>query len=305
MRVLVTGISSAFGRMVARALVEGEHEVLGVDRRAWPDAPRGVTMFRGDVRKRQVEEVFRVHRPEAVIHMATVTHFSASREDRYRINLYGTQKVFEHCDRYGVSRAVFVGRHTVYGAAGDAPLYHTESDPPLAAATFPELADLVAADLFAGSALWRWPELKTSVLRLVYTLGPSRRGTLASFLWADRVPGIIGFDPLFHFMHELDAVRAIVLALETGAHGVFNVTGPQPISLSLLCKITGRNRVSVPEFLFPSVVGRFGFSNLPEGAVSHIKHPVVLDGQLFRDTTGFGHEFDEAQIMDSFRLGEE
>ena len=31
----------------------------------------------------------------------------------------------------------------------------------------------VAADLFAGSALWRYPDMTTTVLRMCYTLGPA------------------------------------------------------------------------------------------------------------------------------------
>ena len=77
-------------------------------------------------------------------------------------------------------------------------------------ASFPELADLVAADLYAGSALWRYPSFATSVLRMVYTLGPTGHGTLATFLRGTRVPTLLGFDPLFHFMHEQDVVNALV-----------------------------------------------------------------------------------------------
>jgi UDP-glucose 4-epimerase len=160
---------------------------------------------------------------------------------------------------------------------------------------------MVAADLFAGSALWRYPEITTSVLRLVYTLGPSRRGTLANYLQGPRVPTVMGFDPLFQFMHERDAARAIVRALEARAHGVFNVTGPQPVPLSFLCDVTGRARVPVPEPLFTRVLGRFGFPWLPEGSTKHIKHSIVVDGSAFRKETGFNHEFDEIQTMESFR----
>ena len=112
------------------------------------------------------------------------------------------------------------------------------------------LADLVAADLFAGTALWRWPEIATSVLRLVYTLGPSRRGTLAAYIGKRRVPTVMGFDPLFQFMHEQDAARAIALALDKDLHGVYNVAGPSPVPLSLLCRETGRVRVPIPEPFF-------------------------------------------------------
>ena len=69
MRVLVTGISGKLGRRVALRLVEGGHEVLGIDRRPWADAPPGVEVHQTDIRKRQAEDVFRIHEPEAVVHM--------------------------------------------------------------------------------------------------------------------------------------------------------------------------------------------------------------------------------------------
>jgi UDP-glucose 4-epimerase len=288
--------------MVTEKLLARGHEVVGIDKRGWPDAPRGVSMHRADIRKRPAEEVFRNEEPDALVHMATVTHLTTRAELRYRINLGGTQKLFEYCHEYGVGQAVFVGRHTIYGAAPDAPLYRTESDPPLAVSTFPDLADLVAADLFAGSALWRWPELKTSVLRLVYTLGATQRSTLGSFLLGSRVPMVMGFDPLFQFMHELDAAEAIVIALETELRGVFNVAGPPPVPLSLLCRAVGRKSVRIPAPLYSSLLGKFGLPYLPPGAVAHIKHPIVIDDAAFRAATDFQHHYDEVQVMESFRL---
>ena len=301
MKALITGISGKLGRLVAQYLVEEDHDVLGIDRRPWPDAPAGVKMFRADIRKRPAEDVFRTERPDAVIHMATVTHFTAGAEERYRINLRGTRTVFDHCHEYGVEHAVFVGRHTFYGAAPDSPLYHTESEPPLAVSTYPELADLVAADLFAGSALWRYPDMDTTVLRLCYTLGPSQRGTLANYLKGPRVPTVLGFDPLYQFMHEQDAAEAICLSLEHRLRGIFNVAGPQPVPLSLLIDVTGRTQIPVPEPLFTRALGRFGFPKLPKGSTNHIKYPIVVDDSIFRRETGFKQHFDEVQTMEAFR----
>ena len=301
MKVLITGISGKLGRHVAEKLAEKGHSVLGIDRRPWPDAPEGIQVVRADIRKRPAEDVFRTQQPHAVIHMATVTHFTAGAEERYRINLRGTRTVFDHCHQYGVEHAIFVGRHTFYGAAPDSPLYHTEADPPLAVSTFPELADLVAADLFAGSALWRHPKMDTTVLRLCYTLGPSQRGTLAGYLKGPRVPTVLGFDPLYQFMHERDAASAICVALDHQLRGVFNVAGPQPVPLSLLIEVTGRTGVPLPQPLFGRALGRFGFPDLPKGSLNHIKYPVVIDDSAFRQATGFSHDFDEVQTMESFR----
>jgi len=300
-KVLITGISGRLGRMVAIELRERGYEVIGVDSRPWPDAPDGVTTFRADIRKRPAEDVFRTKVPDAVVHMGTVTHLQADPETRYRINLGGTRAVFDYCEKYGIKQVVFVGRHTFYGAHPDSPLYHVESDPPLAVSTFPDLADLIAADLYAETSLWRVPDMDTAVLRLCYYLGPAAFGTLAEYLRPPRIPTVMGFDPLFQFMHELDAARAIALALECRLRGVFNVAGPQPVPLSLLINVTGRVNIPVPEPVFLWIAGRFGMPPLPPGALNHIKYPTVIDDSPFRQATGFSHTFNEEQSMEAFR----
>jgi UDP-glucose 4-epimerase len=301
MKVLIPGITGRLARSVTTRLVGAGHQVLGIDRRPWPDAPRDVEVFQIDIRKRAAEDVFRKERPDAVIHMATVTHLTVRSEDRFRINLFGTRAVFDHCAHYGVKRCIFVGRHTYYGAAADSTLYHGEEDPPFAMTTFPELADLVAADLYAGSALWRYPGLDTCVLRMVYTLGPSVSGTLATFLKGPRVPVVLGFDPLFQFIHEDDAADAIVIALEKQLRGVYNVAGPQPMPLTAIARQAGRQPVPVPEILLRGVFGRFGLPQLPPGAVAHLKYPVVIDDSSFRAATSFNHKYDEDQTIAAFR----
>jgi UDP-glucose 4-epimerase len=301
MKVLIPGITGRLARSVALRLHQAGHQVLGIDRRPWPDAPKDIEMFQIDIRKRAAEDVFRKEQPEAVIHMATVTHLTVRNEDRFRINLFGTRAVFDHCARYGAKRCIFVGRHTYYGAAADSALYHGEEDPPMAMTTFPELADLVAADLYAGSALWRYPELDTCVLRLVYTLGKSMSGTLASFLKGPRVPTVLGFDPLFQFMHDDDAADAICTALEKKLRGVYNVAGPQPMPLSAIARQAGRTPVPVPEIALRLVFGRFGLPALPPGAVAHLKYPVVIDDSSFRASTGFNHKYDEDATIAAFR----
>jgi UDP-glucose 4-epimerase len=301
MKVVVTGVSGILGRMVAARLAAERHKVIGIDVRPWPDAPPGVEVHVVDVRKRAAEDVIRTARPAVVVHMGTLTQFTAPTEERERINLDGTRKVFEHCHRYKVKHVVFVGRHTFYGASGDSPLYHTEDEPPVAVTKFPELTDLVAADLFAGSALWRYPDMTTTVLRMCYTLGPAKHGTLATFLKGPMVPMVLGFDPLFQFMHEQDVTSAIVLAAKSKVAGVFNVAGPQPVPLSLVVRVTGRTAVPLPEPIFRRLLGRFGLPKLTPGAMQHIKHAVVIDASRFRAATGFQHQIDEVQAMEAFR----
>ncbi len=301
MKVLVPGLSGRLGKMLAERLLELGHDVIGIDRRPFREKPEGVEMHEIDIRKRGAEDVFRRVRPDAVIHMATVTHLIMQSEDRYRINLGGTRAVFEHSSTYGVEHVIFVGRHTYYGAAADSPLFHNEDEPPMGLSSFPELADLVAADLYAGSALWRYPTFATTVLRLVYTLGPTGHGTLATFLRGRRVPTLLGFDPLFQFMHEHDVVSSLCTALDKRPRGVFNVAGPQPVPLSTVIRETGRTNIPIPEVVFAMMLGRFGLPKLPHGALEHIKYPITVDGSAFKKATGFEHQYDERGAIKAYR----
>lgn len=300
MRTVVTGVSGRLGRIIAEQLVSAGHEVIGIDIRPWPEAPKGVEVLPLDLRKRAAEEVFRSREPTALVHMATVAHLHASDYEAHRLSLGGTQAALEYCHHYGVKQAVVVGRHTYYGATPDSPLYHKEDEPPMVSEVFPELADLIAADLFAGSALWRYKSFHTAVLRLCYTLGPSRHGTLADFLRGPKVPTVMGFDPLFQFMHEADAARAVRLAVEQQLHGVFNVAGPNPLPLSTLIEEAGREPVAVPDRWFSLLLGRFGLPKLPPGAKNHLKYPIVIDDTAFRKATSFQHQYDEYDTLQAF-----
>ena len=48
MKVLITGIAGALGRLVAARLAAGGHEVLGIDVRPWYHPPDGVRVLFGD-----------------------------------------------------------------------------------------------------------------------------------------------------------------------------------------------------------------------------------------------------------------
>jgi len=301
MKVLVTGVAGTLGRLVAMRLIERGHDVIGIDRRPWADAPESIEMYQYDIRKRPAEDVFRTRRPQAAIHMATVTHLVHKSADRMRVNLYGTRAFIHHCHTYGVKQAILVGRHTYYGAAADSPLYHTEDEPPMSAHTFAELADLVAADLYASSALWRYPEIATCVLRIVYTLGPSKHGTLGSYLRGPTVPLVMGFDPLFHFIHEEDAANAIVTALSRKLHGVYNVSGPSPVPISTIVRAAGRRPFPVPATLINLGLRRLALPKLPPAAIDHLKYPIVVDSDAFKRATGYQHRYDERETIDAFR----
>jgi UDP-glucose 4-epimerase len=286
-RVVVTGASGSFGRVAVRWLASRGHDVTAVDLHRSPALPSHVSFHRLDVRKRGFEDLVRRLRPDALIHLAMVRRFGRAAEERHRINFEGTAKVFEVGHHAGVRKMVFVSRATVYGALPDQPQFVTEEHPPAAGRTFPEIQDLVAADLYVSGMLWRYPDVETVLLRPVNVIGPTVSTLLNRYLGRGRVFTVLGFDPIQQILHEDDLGLAFERSLTPGVRGVFNVTGPGEVPLHVLIDEAGATAVPLPQTVIGLVKGRLGFPEIPAGALEYLKYPCTVDGRRFREATGF------------------
>jgi UDP-glucose 4-epimerase len=301
MKVLITGIEGRLGRLLVLELLAAGHSVCGLARRGDGGDIDGVRVYHGDLRGTLILDVLRVEQPSVVVHLATISPFSNTSAARQRVNLLGTQALLSAVARYGVGGLVFVSRHLYYGAAADLPTYHREEDPPHGVETYPEAADLFAADLLATTALWSIARTRSVILRFCFSLGPSARGVLGQLLLGPRIPTVLGFDPLVQFLSASDVVQAIRLAIEQGLVGVYNVGSNRPLPLSQMISQLGRHNVAIPEALFRISAGRFGFPDIPSGALSLLKYPIVVDDARFRSRTGFVPEHDEQQTLEQFK----
>src|SRR5207248_5801177 len=125
-------------------------------------------------------------------------------------------------------------------------------------------------------------------LRPVNTLGYYTHSTIGHYLKQRYVPTIMGFNPMVQFIHEEDVAEAVALALQTGAHGVFNVAGPGAVPLKVAIRETGGTAVSLPEPIARAVfrrLFRLGLYHTPAGAMDFLKYPCTVDGrQVVRAT---------------------
>lgn len=299
--VMVTGAAGSVGRRVVRDLAAEGFEVHAVDRREEAELPAGVTAHRADVRKRGFEDLLKKVRPRALVHLARVRSFQVPSAERHRVNFEGTVHALETALRTGVRKVLFLSRHTVYGALPDHPHFLNEDHPPSAGRTFPEIQDLVAADLYACGLLWRHPEAEVMVLRPVNALGPSINTLFSSYLASQRVFTIAGYDPLYQVLHEDDLALAIRLSLAPELKGVFNVTGPGEVPLHVIVEESGARRVPLPEALVRMVQGRLGFARVPQGAIDFLKFPCTVDGTRFVAATGFAPRLSLGDTLRSLR----
>jgi UDP-glucose 4-epimerase len=302
-RLLVTGIAGGQGRLLARC-VRDRFDIIGVDRVPWESHPRYVRMHVLDLRRRKLEDLFRTERPTAVVHLAFVRHFEGSPRLRHEVNVSGTRQLLDYCASYGVRRLVVLSTSYVYGALPDNPCYMTEDAPLNVSRTYPEVRDLAEVDALCGAFLWRYPQIKTSILRPVNTLGNSVHSAMGRYLKLAYVPTIVGFDPMLQFIHEDDLAEAVAVTLEKGIHGFFNVTGPGAVPLKVAIRESGGRPVAVPESVARIVIGnlfRLRLFPFPPGAIDFVKYPCTVEGSRFRAATGFAPVLTLRDIFASVR----
>jgi UDP-glucose 4-epimerase len=302
-KVLITGISGGQGRLLARRLLE-RFEVCGVDRAAWRGHPREVRVHRVDLRKKKFEDVLRIEQPNAVVHMGFIRHFRAAEGLRHDVNVRGTKQLLDHCVRHGVEALVVISSSYVYGAFPENPYYMDEDSPLCASRSYPEIRDLVEVDTLASAFLWRYPQIRTCVLRPVNVLGYYQHSMIGQYLRLARVPTVMGFDPMMQFIHEEDIGEAIALALERGLRGVFNVTGPGEVPLHTAIRETGGAPLPLPEPLMRTAFHRlfqWGLNPFPPGAIDYLKFPLTISGDAFADAAGFKPQYGLEEIFQSLR----
>ena len=302
-KVLITGISGGQGRLLARRLLES-YEVCGVDRVAWEGHPREIAVHSVDLRKKRFEDVIRTELPTAVVHMGFIRHFRAGESVRHDVNVRGTKQLLDHCVNHGVQALVVLSSSYVYGAFPENPYYMDEDSPLSASRSYPEIRDLVEVDTLASAFLWRYPHIRTCVLRPVNVLGYYVHSMIGQYLREARIPTVMGFDPMMQFIHEEDLSEAIALALEHGLQGVFNVTGPGEVPLHTAIRETGGTALPIPEPIIRSLferLFRWGLLPYPSGAIDYLKYPITVSGDRFVDATNFRPLFSLQEIFQSLR----
>jgi len=302
-KVLITGISGGQGRLLARRLLEN-YEVCGVDRVPWEGHPPEVAVHVVDVRKKKFEDVIRTELPTAVVHMGFVRHFRSGQRIRHDVNVRGTKQLLDHCVNHGVQSLVVLSSTYVYGAAPENPYYMDEDSPLSASRSYPEIRDMVEVDTLASAFLWRYPHLRTCVLRPVNVLGYYVHSMIGQYLREPRVPTVMGFDPMMQFIHEEDLSEAIALALEHGLQGVFNVTGPGEVPLHAAIRETGGTALAIPEPIIRPLFARlfrWGMISYPPGALDYLKFPITVAGDRFVEATGFRPLFGLEETFQSLR----
>lgn len=304
--VLVTGATTPLGLALVESLRlrEDVAHVLAVGREELsssaalaPLERHGVTYVRADLtRPRHLRQLLfgpaRDLDVTAIVHGAH--HRSAHDTGRWvqRLNVESTRNLLHLAeDHPTIRRFVLRSYADVYRVEADLPVLVGEEHPlRLSTHMTQRTRDRIEADVTVCTRMGL-SALHVVVLRLAEILCAGCGSQLHDYLSSRLCFRPLGFDPTIGVITVADAVRAIGLALDTEAQGIFNIPGHDVLPLSEIIHRVGRLGVPVPglaltplyrartltrrlDFRYDLNAPRFHFSG-------------VLDGRRARDVLGY------------------
>jgi len=299
-KVLITGAAGGLAAIVADTLKD-KFELYGVDPRPLPDGKVFPgKFFQADYRQRKMADLFRLHGFDSVVHLGRVPIAARLRKtQRFNLNVLGTRSLLDLALKYKVKSVIVLSTFHVYGAHQHNHLYISEDDPLLASQTFPEIVDAVELDNVSVTFSLRNPQVRTVILRPTNIIGDRIMNQVSMFLRGKMCPILLGYDPMWQFIHEEDMANAILLALEGEKSGMYNVAGEGVIAFSHAIRLAGGSPVHIPAFLSGAVIRGLKFAGqyFPRHLVDFFKYPVVISDKAFRKDFGYEPKISTADAL--------
>jgi len=260
MKVLVTGGAGFIGSHVADRLLTDGHEVVVLDDLSTGRVEQlnpAARFYQMDIQSPWLDELFKIERPEAVLHQAAQASVRRSVEDPgfdASVNVMGTVTLLQASVRHGVRRFLFAS--TGGAIYGDADVIPTPEDYP-ALPVSPYGASKLAAEVYLRT-FHALHGLSYAALRYANVYGPRQdphgeAGVVAIFarrlVSADtaRING--DGKQTRDFVYVGDVAEANARALTSDAVGAFNVgTGVETDIITifqLLKRLTGNSQQDV------------------------------------------------------------
>ncbi len=247
MKVLVTGGSGFIGRSVLEELLLRGHDVISLD---LIEPSITVPFMVGDIR--DLETLRKAARGvDAIIHLAAIVSAVEAMEkplDTFRTNVEGTLNVAEAARRENV-KVIYAGSVAVYGEPKILPVSEDHPVHPTNVYGSTKLAGESILLGYSGSY-----GLPVTSLRFFNVYGPHMKpgpyaGVIYKFLERMREGKPLRIEgdgkQTRDFVYVEDVAKAVVLALESDATGVYNVGTGREISIldlaRLLFSLTGRD----------------------------------------------------------------
>jgi len=250
-RVLITGLASFWGGLVAKALEEDDsvEVIVGLDTREPTIELERTEYVRSDENYSILSRIVQATRVDTIVHTFLIIDSTTVRaRTMHEINVIGTMNLFAAASAPGstVRDVVVKSSSYVYGTAMQDPVWFSEESQRTNPARNRIEQSIESVEGYVRDFAEDNPHVNVSMLRFANVLGPDIVTPISRALELPLVPSIFGFDPRFQFVHEEDVVRSILFVLDRHLPGIYNVAGDGLLPWSEVASLCGKRTVPMP-----------------------------------------------------------
>ena len=307
--VAVTGAAGFLGSNLIGSLEEDARvaRIVAIDTTPTPTAGAKTRSYEVDLTEPTAEaslaEILAAEGVDAVAHLAFLPSPTHATAWAHELESVGTMHVAVAARHAQVRKLVLWSLTWLYGAHPSNPNFLTERHPLRASTSEPFFADKIEAEEQAQRLAHRAPGTVVTVLRTAPILGPTVHNFFTQYLARKLVPTMMGFDPLVQFIHEVDAIAALHLAVLRDAPGTFNIVGDGVLALSTVIKLAGRVALPVPHPIAETISAAGWVAQLaaaPPTFLKYLRFVCVADGKMARDKLGFTPAYTSREALLDF-----
>jgi len=307
--VAVTGAAGFLGSNLVGSLEEDDrvHRIVAIDSTATPTAGAKTRSYEVDLTQPSAEtrvaEILAAEGVDAIAHLAFLASPTHATAWAHELESVGTMHVTVAARHAQVRKLVLWSQTWLYGAHPSNPNFLTEKHPLRAPSREPYFADKIEAEEQVRRLAQRSSGVVVTVLRTAPILGPTVQNAFTKYLARKLVPTMMGFDPLVQFLHEVDAIAALHLALLRDVPGTFNVVGDGVLPLSTVIKLAGRVAVPIPHPIAETIAAAGWVAQLVEAPPTFLKYLrflCVADGQRAKQELGFTPAYTSREALSDF-----
>lgn len=294
--VAVTGSAGFLGSHLVGLLEDASRveTILSLDRYAPATAKEKTRHFATDLTRYNAEdqmaELLATHRVDTVVHLAFHDRPSHRPDESHYLESVGTMRVLNACRRTQVRKFVLWSQTCLYGASPKNPSFLEERKPLCADPSESYFRDKMQAERDALEFGQPGRGRLVTILRTAPIVGPHSDNYVARYFRQDFVPTVLGFDPLWQFLHEADAVAAFKRAVDTDAPGVFNVAGDGVLPLSKVIRLVGRRKIPLTRPMAKIALAALWAARrgaIPASFLDYVQYACVADADRSRRLLGF------------------
>jgi UDP-glucose 4-epimerase len=294
--VAVTGSAGFLGGHLIGLLEDspGVAQIVSLDRTPPPTKKEKTRHFFTDLTKSNAEEtisqLLSSERVDTVVHLAFHDNPNHRATESHYLESVGTMHVLNACRRTGVSKFVHWSQTALYGASPKNPCFLDEMKPFCADTSEAYFRDKMQAEKDVLEFGQPGRGRLVTILRTAPIVGPHIDNYTTRYFRQRIVPTVLGFDPLYQFLHEADAVAAFKRAVDADVPGVFNIAGPGVLPLSKAIRLVGRSKIPLTRPMARLVLGTLWAARrgaVPTSFLDYIQYSCVGDIERSRRLLGF------------------